>query len=142
MKIYLDNCCYNRPYDDQSQIQVSLESQAKLHIQELIRLKRLDMVSSYILDYENSQNPYQTRSITIRKFLDKNAIEYVGAAKDPEIISIAKGIHTADAYHIACAEYTKCNYFITTDKRLLKYKSLILQIVDPVDFVQISGGGK
>lgn len=32
MGIYLDNCCYNRPYDDQSQIRVFLESQAKLHV--------------------------------------------------------------------------------------------------------------
>jgi len=29
LKIYLDNCCYNRPYDDQSQLKVSLEAQAK-----------------------------------------------------------------------------------------------------------------
>ncbi len=32
LKIYLDNCCYNRPYDDQSQLKVSLEAQAKLEI--------------------------------------------------------------------------------------------------------------
>lgn len=30
MKIYLDNCCYNRPYDDQSQVRIQLETQAKL----------------------------------------------------------------------------------------------------------------
>lgn len=28
MRIYLDNCCYNRPYDDQSYLNVSLETQA------------------------------------------------------------------------------------------------------------------
>lgn len=31
MRIYLDNCSYNRPYDDQSQLRISLESQAKLY---------------------------------------------------------------------------------------------------------------
>lgn len=31
MRVYLDNCCYNRPYDDQTQLRISLESQAKLH---------------------------------------------------------------------------------------------------------------
>ena len=30
--IYLDNCCFNRPYDDQEQITVRLESEAKLEI--------------------------------------------------------------------------------------------------------------
>lgn len=39
--IYLDNCCYNRPYDDQSQIRISLEAQAKIFIQSAIKLKKL-----------------------------------------------------------------------------------------------------
>ena len=36
MRIYLDNCCFNRPYDDQSQLRISLETQAKLYIQGMI----------------------------------------------------------------------------------------------------------
>lgn len=49
MKIYLDNCCYNRPYDDQSQLRISLETQAKLYVQDLIKRGKVDLVSSYIL---------------------------------------------------------------------------------------------
>ena len=45
MKIYLDNCCYNRPYEDQSQIRISLEAQAKLHIQSEIKM---DSMSLYL----------------------------------------------------------------------------------------------
>ncbi len=37
MRVYLDNCCYNRPYDDQSQLRISLETQAKIQIQGMIR---------------------------------------------------------------------------------------------------------
>lgn len=29
-RIYLDNCCFNRPYDDQTQAKVLFETQAKL----------------------------------------------------------------------------------------------------------------
>lgn len=36
IRIYLDNCCFNRPYDDQSQIKIQLESEAKLEIQKHI----------------------------------------------------------------------------------------------------------
>jgi uncharacterized protein (DUF433 family) len=36
MVIYLDNCCFNRPYDDQSHSTIFLETQAKLGIQENI----------------------------------------------------------------------------------------------------------
>ena len=53
MKIYLDNCCYNRPYDDQTQIRISLETQAKLYVQDLVKDKKLDLVTSYVLWYEN-----------------------------------------------------------------------------------------
>lgn len=42
MKIYLDNCCFNRPYDDQTQIRISLETQAKLYVQDLVKNKKLD----------------------------------------------------------------------------------------------------
>ena len=35
-KIYLDNCCYNRPYDDQTQLRIELETKAKLFIQQQI----------------------------------------------------------------------------------------------------------
>lgn len=34
MRLYLDNCCFNRPYDDQSQVRVQLETLAKLHVNE------------------------------------------------------------------------------------------------------------
>ena len=61
MRIYLDMCCYNRPYDDQSQLKVALEAQSKLHIQNLIKEGKLDLIGSYTLDYENSRNPYEMR---------------------------------------------------------------------------------
>jgi len=32
MKLYLDNCCYNRPYDDQSQEKNHMEGEAVLTI--------------------------------------------------------------------------------------------------------------
>lgn len=56
MRVYLDNCSYNRPYDDQSQMRIYLETQAKLHIQDMIRQEQIELVTSYILDFENSNN--------------------------------------------------------------------------------------
>ena len=66
MKIYLDNCCFNRPFDDQSQIRIRLESEAKLEIQEEIRAGKVQLIWSYILDYENNKNPYQERKERIK----------------------------------------------------------------------------
>lgn len=38
MRVYLDNCCYNRPFDEQGQLRVRLETEAKLEIQTQMRL--------------------------------------------------------------------------------------------------------
>ena len=55
--VYLDNCCFNRPYDDQSYLSVNLETEAKLAIQELINDNKLNLAWSFILDFENNANP-------------------------------------------------------------------------------------
>jgi hypothetical protein len=53
MRVYLDNCCFNRPFDEQTQTRIRLEAEAKLDIQQRIRDKRIELGWSYILDYEN-----------------------------------------------------------------------------------------
>ena len=67
MKVYLDNCCFNRPYDDQSQIVISLEAQAKLTIQKQIVSGDLEMVTSYMLLAENSANPSASKRDSIKR---------------------------------------------------------------------------
>lgn len=141
MKIYLDNCCFNRPYDDQTQIRISLETQAKLYIQDLVKKKEVDLVTSYILWYENSQNPYETKRITIGEFIQKNSTEYIDIDKSDIIKSKAEeimktGIKIKDAYHIACAVYASCDCFLTTDDRLLKYRTDEIQMLNPIDLIR------
>lgn len=141
MKIYLDNCCFNRPYDDQTQIRISLETQAKLYVQNLVKNGKLDLVTSYVLWYENSQNPYETKRIAISEFIRRNSAEYIDIDKANTIKSKADeimqtGIKTKDAYHIACAVYSACDYFLTTDDRLLKYDTNEIQILNPTDFIR------
>lgn len=146
MKIYLDNCCLNRPYDDQTQIRISLETQAKLYVQDLIKNKKLDLVTSYVLWYENSQNPYETKRTTISEFIQKNTAEYIDIDKVDIIKFKAEeimktGIKMKDAYHIACAVFSSCDFFLTTDDRLLKYKTDEMQILNPIDFIRRLEGG-
>ena len=52
MLIYLDNCCYNRPYDDQLLLSIHLETQAKIYIQEKIRTNVFKLVTSDMLYYK------------------------------------------------------------------------------------------
>ena len=140
MRVYLDMCCYNRPYDDQSQIKVSLETQAKLHIQDQIQKKQLELVASYMLRYECGQNPYEMRRRAIMQFVDTHTAAYVGLERKGEIESMAAeimntGVKFKDACHVASAIYAECSYFISTDKRLLKYQTNEIKMVTPIEFV-------
>ncbi|MBP5468603.1 MAG: hypothetical protein J6Z11_05090 [Candidatus Riflebacteria bacterium] len=141
MKIYLDNCCYNRPYDNQSFIKISLEAQCKLFIQNLIKNKKLELVTSYMLMYENSLNPFPMRKQPIEEFINKNTSVFIPYEKHDIIekealLIMDTGIKYKDACHIACSMLGQCNYFITTDIRLLKYKTNKIIIINPVDFVK------
>ena len=77
MRVYLDNCCYNRPYDDQSQLRISLESQAKLHVQGMIKDGEIQLASSYMLMYENSKNRSETKRRAIEQFVANNTSVYI-----------------------------------------------------------------
>ena len=141
MKIYLDNCSYNRPYDDQTQMRIHLETEAKLHIQDMIRQKKLELVTSYILDYENSNNRSLQKKMAIEKFMKEYAAFYVSNKNEDVIRGYADkimntGIKEKDAYHVACAIMAECKYFVTTDDRLLKYQSEKIILVTPGEFIR------
>ncbi len=139
MKIYLDNCCFNRPFDNQKQITIFLETHAKLFIQQKIYDKVYQLVWSYILEYENEQNPFEHRRNAILRWKEL-ASEYI--EENEKIISTAeyllrKGLSPKDALHISCAEYANCDFFFTTDKGILKKKVQSIQIINPMDFVKL-----
>jgi predicted nucleic acid-binding protein len=139
IKLYLDNCCYNRPFDDQNQIRINIETTAKLYIQGLIVNKEVDMVWSYILFAENYDNPFEQRKEAILDFA-KNAVEII--VENDEILKMSKNVRTTgikekDSLHIACAIYANCDYFITTDDRITKYRDENINIVSPVEFLKL-----
>jgi hypothetical protein len=57
MKVYLDACCLNRPFDDQSQPRVRLEAEAISIILEKLHQNEWEWIGSEILLYELGQNP-------------------------------------------------------------------------------------
>jgi hypothetical protein len=116
LRIYLDMCCYNRPYDDQEQLKVAIETQSKLHIQTLVKDKKLELIVSYMLRYECSNNPFEMRRNVIFDYMNKNAYAYVGdehkAVIEEKASEIMKtGIKFKDACHVASAIFAKCEYF-------------------------------
>ena len=140
MRIYLDNCCFNRPFDDQDQIRIRLEAEAKLNIQERVQAGTIELAWSYILDYENQFNPFNERREAIGKWRARAAVDI---DENVEIVRAAKrlcadGLRPKDALHVACAAALDCEFFVTTDdgilNRLSEYRTM--RVVDPTEFVR------
>jgi len=140
MKIYLDNSCFNRPFDDQKQLRIKLETEAKLDIQERIFKKEIELTWSYILDFENEANPFEQRRLAIRGWKNYASVD---TDETKEIIEKAErfhqmGIKSKDSIHLACAISMRCEYFLTTDDELIKKASGIkeIKITDPISFIK------
>ena len=138
MRVYLDNCCYNRPFDEQAQLRVVLETLAKLNIQQQMRDGVLEYVWSSVLDFEISKSRFLDRSLQIMPWA-KGAI--INVQIDDSIRFRAKefeanGLKAMDALHVACAEAAECDWFFTTDRGILKkVRSLTsMRVANPVEF--------
>ena len=66
VKLYLDMCVYNWPFDDQSDLKIKLETIACQMIFEKIQAGEIDLVWSFMLEFENELNPFTERKSEIR----------------------------------------------------------------------------
>lgn len=140
MLIYMDLCCFNRPFDEQSNPRVYLETEAKLFVQNMIMDRKIDLAWSYMLDYENSANPDHDVKDSIARWR-KLSVRKVEQTED--ILSTANrfkkiGLGTKDALHLACAASLRANRFITVDKGIIKKREQVVEIliVNPMEFIQ------
>ncbi|WP_295457937.1 PIN domain-containing protein [uncultured Thiodictyon sp.] len=141
MRIYLDVCAFNRPFDDQKHIRVRLEAEAKLYVQGKIKAGEVELVWSYILDLENDQNPFREKRLAIEEWR-KYSIAYI--TESDEIIDKANefvriGLKPKDALHVSSAIAGEAKYFMTTDDKLLKKIAAESQIVaiNPISLAAI-----
>ena len=139
MLLYLDICCFNRPFDNQSHQKIYLETEAKLFIQRKIKDGIYNVVWSYILDYENTANPNIEAKQSIQKW-ESLASQIVLVSQG--IIACARklqgnGFGIKDSLHIACGIEIKAKYFLTVDKNILKKRNVVNEIVilNPVEFI-------
>ena len=122
MKIYLDACCLNRPFDDQSQPRVRLEAEAVSLILEKFNQDEWEWVGSEVLHYEVNQHPDSETRERILSFLSltRRVVEV-----NEKILKRAEeleetGFDSYDAIHLASAEFGQADIFLTTDDQILK----------------------
>lgn len=142
-KIYLDTCCLNRPFDDQTQERVRLEAEAVLAVLSRIEKGEWDWVGSEVLMDEIEQTPDTqklSRAKLLSGFIEENV--EIGDKEAKRAKDLQKeGFQLFDALHIACAESAKADVFLSTDDRLLKSakrmsKRLKIRVVNPLVWVE------
>lgn len=122
MKLYLDVCCLNRPFDDQSQNRVRLEAEAVLSILELAQSGEIETLGSDIIDDELSQMPDNERREKVELLLALTSSQIaLTLAIEQHATELQKwNIAPLDALHLALAESVQTDYFLTTDDDLLR----------------------
>lgn len=142
MRIYLDVCCLNRPFDDQTQDKVRLESEAILAILKRRRTENWLLLSSEVIDIEISKIPNADKREEVN-ILTTLLQSWIMVNEDIEKRAIALerlGFKPFDALHVACAEKGKADVFLTTDDHLLHKASqnigiLKVRVENPVKWL-------
>ena len=122
MIIYLDVCCLNRPFDDQSQNRVRLEAEAVLSILEMAAARQLEIVGSDIINDELAEMPDHERREKVGLLLTvvSTQISLTNGIERRAVQLQKWGLMPLDALHLAAAESARADYFLTTDDNLLR----------------------
>ena len=120
-KIYLDNCCFNRPFDDLTDDKARLECEAVLTIIDRCESGLWDVFSGDVLDDEIDR---MANAVKKQKVLKLYSSASVNIEITDDIISRAKefqsgNIRPFDALHLASAEYAGADILLTTDKKFV-----------------------
>ena len=121
-RVYLDVCALCRPFDDQRQARIRLETTSVELILAHVRKQKIELIVSPTHDAEieatadreeRSQLTLQLRQLGTRPAFDSRA-----AQQRAERLT-AQGMGIADAAHLAFAEQSQAE-FVTVDDRLLR----------------------
>lgn len=142
MRIYLDMCSLKRPFDDQSNARIALETTAVLSILKAVADGRADAVRSIAHEAENLHNPDTRRSGAVGKWLETlNRLEETPPSVSGRTSSLyGFGLGPLDAFHLAWAEHLKADVLVTTDDDFLAKASRpavsgSVRVLNPVSLV-------
>jgi predicted nucleic acid-binding protein len=143
VQIYLDVCCLNRPFDDQTQDRIHLEAEAVLLILTHAESGRWQWIGSEVLDYEIEQTPNPERKLRVKLLTTMVArtvpVEATAEARARELEEM--GFHALDALHLSCAESGGAEVLLTTDDRLIRLAGrfsdeLRIRVANPLRWLQ------
>jgi len=122
MRIYLDNCCLQRPLDNQTHPRIRVETEAVFAVLAAVQAKELVLLDSEALHYEISCIPDDTRRTEALALLSL-ASEHLQITDTIEALALTfeqRGLSAMDAIHLALASTAKADYFCTCDDKLFR----------------------
>lgn len=142
MRLYLDLCCLQRPFDDQGQARIWLETVTVESVIASIQKGTHAIVSSDILRFENSKNPFPDRSEKVAKILSlaEQVVEWTAEIERASEKWSLVNVGALDALHLASAEAVQADYFATCDDILLsrsKRTTSTLRIVGLLELAEV-----
>lgn len=127
MRLYLDNCCLQRPLDDQTQPRIRVETEAVFAVLAAVQDGEHVLLGSEALDYEVARIPDESRrnevlavlALASEKLLLTDGVEALALRFEQD------GLRAMDAIHLALASTSNADFFCTCDDRLFhKAKAL------------------
>ena len=145
MKIYIDVCCYNRPFDNPAhllQASVQAEITAIMSALEVCRVENFSVIGSpaVVLEINKIQNDVKRRQVM--GFYLGAKTEEIQSTDDIEARTqqlIGLGLRMLDSYHVAFSEAANVDYLLTTDTRLVNAAprmGLKIKVINPIKFLQ------
>ncbi len=139
--VYLDNCCYNRPFDDRSNIKNYLEREAILLVLQMAYDRNFRIVGSEILEREMGMisNEEKRRNVEILYHSivdDVILLDNLISERAKDIVK-QSSIKAFDSLHLASAEY-QADILLTTDIKFIKAANRIvtkIKVQDPISFI-------
>ncbi|MDZ7792173.1 MAG: PIN domain-containing protein [Spirochaetia bacterium] len=142
-RVYLDVCCLNRPFDDQEQERIHLESEAVRYILKHIRLGDVIWIGSSVLDLEINRTTDIEKRDSVIAFMAELSEKIFATEKEIERARVLEslGFKAMDALHLVCAEKAKVDAFLTVDDKLMKKSKanvdkLRVRVENPVTWLQ------
>jgi predicted nucleic acid-binding protein len=141
MKIYLDVSCLNRPFDDQKQRRIHLESAAVTMILDEIDSGRWEQVASRMSEIEVQAISDEVRRRRVLQLLPQSKMELSEAVYRRARQLVERRLGAADAVHIAAAEALGADVLLTCDDRFLRRAikladELNIRIANPIDWLK------
>jgi predicted nucleic acid-binding protein len=142
-RLYLDTCCFNRPYDDQSQERVHVEAEAVLLILTNVAVRSWELVGSDVIDLEVARIRDQTRRTRVQRMARAGTIHVRVDGKHilRGVELEALGFSELDALHIACAEAAAADVLVTADDDMVRRSrrlksSMYVRVANPATWMQ------